>query len=487
MRESVKTAWFVGLALLVGLGAYFSQPKPHKKHKGEDTPVEMFPDLKDPLDVTRMEIAQYDEASQQCKTPFEVAQVTGPDGKTRWSIPSHSDYPADAKDHLADAASLLMGIKSVNTAPGMGEEQGDLDKTNIRKLHNEYGVVDPDPATVKSSDTGVGTRITLKNKEGKTLAALIVGKQVGEMGNQHYVRFPDKDAVYIVDIDLSKVSTKFEDWIERNLLGMNTMDLKQVHIQDYAIVAAEDGIHGYEKHEGEYLLDYTFNGDPTWKLIKDLVYDTAKDALVPQALKPDEEIDTKKLDELKTAIDDLKIVDVERKPAAIPPDLRLHKEADVVGFQSLQNRGFFLEKDPDGVEGHYRIVSNKGEVALQLTDGASYVLRFGESTGESSATDKAKGKTDAKKETKKDEAAPGSNRYLFVMAEFNPDVIPKPVFEELPKEEPKAEDKKPDDKKADAKTPDAKDAKPAADTGKTDAAKKDQPKTDDSKKDAAED
>ena len=324
-----------------------------------------------------------------------MAQVTGRDGKTRWAIPSHFDYPADAKDHLAEAASLLMGIKSVNTAPGMDDEHGELDQNNIRRLHNEYGVVDPDPATVKTSDTGVGTRITLKNKEGKTLASLIIGKQVGEQGTQHYVRYPDKDTVYIVDIDPSKVSTKFEDWIERNLLGMNTMDLKQVHIQDYAIVPADDGIHGIEKHRGRYLLDYDFNGTPAWKLTKDLVYDAAKKALVPRALAPDEEIDTKKLDDLKSAIDDLKIVDVERKPAAVPPDLRLRKEADAVGFESLQNRGFFLDNDPDGVQGHFRIVSNKGDVALQLSDGACYVLRFGESTGQSSAADKAKDKKDA--------------------------------------------------------------------------------------------
>lgn len=122
MRENIKTAWFVGLALVIGVGAFVTRPVPHKKHKGEDTPVELFPELKDPLDVTGLEIVQFDEASQQCKKPFEVSQVTGRDGKSRWVIPSHSDYPADAKDHLAEAATLLMGIKSVNTAPGMGEE-----------------------------------------------------------------------------------------------------------------------------------------------------------------------------------------------------------------------------------------------------------------------------------------------------------------------------------------------------------------------------
>ena len=479
MSESVKTAVFVCLACAVGLVAFATRPVPPKKHKGELTPVKLFPDLTNPLDVARLEIAQFDEASHQCKKPFEVAQVLGRDGKSRWAIPSHFDYPADAKDHLGEAASLLMDIKSVNTAPGMDEEQGDLTQDNIHRLQNLYGVVDPNPDTVKASDAGVGTRITLKNKEGKVLASLIVGKQVGDQSNQHYVRYPDKDTVYVVNIDLGKVSTKFEDWIERNLLGMNTMDLKQVDIQDYAIIPMEDGLG--EKLEGEYLLDYDFNATPAWKLSKDLRFDAAKKALVPQKLGADEELDTKKLDDLKAAIDDLKIVDVERKPAAVPPDLRVRSQADRLALGSLQKRGFFLAPDPDGVQGHYCVMSTKGDVAFQLSDGARYVLRFGESTGESSAADKAKDKKDPKTD-KKDEPVAGSNRYLFVMAEFNKDAIVKPVYEELPKEQ-KPDDKKPDDKKADDKKADAK--KPdekKADVKAPDAKKAEEKKPDAKKK-----
>lgn len=488
MSESVKTAVFVCLACVVGLVAFATRPVPPKKHKGELTPVALFPELTDPLDVTRLEIVQFDDSSHQCKKPFEVAQVVGRDGKTRWAIPSHFDYPADAKDHLGNAASLLMGIKSINTAPGMDEEQGDLTQENIRRLHNDYGVVDPNPETVKSSDTGVGTRITLKNKEGKTLASLIVGKPLGEQGNQHYVRYPDKDTVYIVDIDPSKVSTKFEDWIERNLLGMNTMDLKQIHIQDYAIVPMEDGL--AEKLEGEYLLDYDFNATPAWKLTKDLVFDAAKKALVPRALGKDEEVDTKKLDDLKSAIDDLKIVDVERKPAAVPADLRLRSQTDRVGLRFMQERGFFPAPDADGIQGHFCIMSTKGDVALQLSDGARYVLRFGESTGESSSTDKSKNKKDPKKDVKKDELAPGSNRYLFVMAEFNQDAIPKPALEKLPEEKPaekaseKPVEKKAGDKNAADKKADGKEAK-AADGGKQGDAKKEEEKKEPAKKDEA--
>ncbi len=109
------------------------------------------------------------------------------------------------------------------------------------------------------------------------------------------------------------------------------------------------------------------------------------------------------------------------------------------------------------------------------------MLRFGEGTGQSSAADKSKGKKAPQKEAKKDEAAPGSNRYLFVMAEFNPDAIPKPVFEEVPKDEKKLDDKKADAKKPGDKKPDAKEAKPAADAAKKDATKKDEPKKEESK------
>ena len=109
------------------------------------------------------------------------------------------------------------------------EQEEDLTQDNIRRLHNEFGVVDPNPETVKSSDTGVGTRITLKNKENKVLASLVIGKQVGDQASSTTGAIPT-DTVYIVNIDTGKVSTKFEDWIKGNLLGMNTMDLKQVHI-----------------------------------------------------------------------------------------------------------------------------------------------------------------------------------------------------------------------------------------------------------------
>ena len=87
-------------------------------------------------------------------------------GKTRWSIPSHDDYPADAKDQVASAAAGLMGLKILDM---VSDNQGD---------QQEYGVVDPDPKALKLGATGVGTKVIMKDKDGKELLALVIGKEV---------------------------------------------------------------------------------------------------------------------------------------------------------------------------------------------------------------------------------------------------------------------------------------------------------------------
>ena len=130
------------------------------------------------------------------------------------------------------------------------------------------------------------------------------------------------------------------------------------------------------------------------------------------------------------------------------------------------------------------MLSNEGEDRITMKNGVQYVLRFGEIAGSSTA----------KKDTKpKDgEAAKpadsGVNRYLFVMVEFNPDIIPKPKFEPLPEirkkdvaQPPPAVKKDQSPESPQAAAPAAKkDAKPAAEA-KPAEKKSDPPKADEKK------
>ena len=102
------------------------------------------------------------------------------------------------------------------------------------------------------------------------------------------------------------------------------------------------------------------------------------------------------------------------------------------------SRGFYVvPADPKKPDSALDIVSKFGEISLQMSDGARYVLRFGNTTGASSTGNTKDKKLDAK------EGSPGMDRYLFVMVDFNQDAIPKPAVEQLPPEEKPAA-KKPD-------------------------------------------
>ncbi len=53
------------------------------------------------------------------------------------------------------------------------------------------------------------------------LASLIIGEGVKDDVEQRFVRIPGQDVVYAVKIDPEKLSTKFEEWIEKDLLNID--------------------------------------------------------------------------------------------------------------------------------------------------------------------------------------------------------------------------------------------------------------------------
>ena len=156
---------------------------------------------------------------------------------------------------------------------------------------------------------------------------------------------------------------------------------------------------------------------------------------------PTEELNTQKLNDLKTALGDMKIVGVLRKPTGLGADLKAGNEFmnNEESLLSLMNRGFF-PVTIDGGEPEIRAAN--GEVLVGLKDGVEYVLRFGEI--ESVAQDSEEGKL---------------NRYLFVSARLNPDSFPPLELEPLPggdeAEAPKTEEAP----KEDAKTEGGEEAK----------------------------
>ncbi len=402
MSERKKTLMFDAVALvLLGLAVWTAWAySPHEAAQIEDVGQEFFPEFKDPLEAARLEIVKYSDGQVY---RFEVAQKDG-----RWVIPSHYDYPADAEEQLAKAATALIGLKK-------------LDKvSDDRRSHAEFGVIEPDPEKIDElaahKDEEVGMRVIMADKDGNRLAALIIGKKAAEEHkNIHYVRVPGQDRVYKAEIDPAQFSTSFGDWIEKDLLKLDAWDIRRVVLNLYSF----DETQGRIKEQDRLVLTYDENasGNP-WKL---------------EGLKEDQELDTQKLNDMRYALDDLKIIDVRRKPEGLGRALRQVEGGaiDPATVIDLARKGFYLTRSGE-------LISNQGEVIVTTKEGVEYVLRFGEVAEQT--IDQA-----TKKKDDDEESSITANRYLFITARFNPEMIPKPDLKPLP-ELPPEEGKQDGDK-----------------------------------------
>src|SRR5690606_28162704 len=99
-----------------------------------------------------------------------------------------------------------------------------------------YGVVEPDPSKDLLGQQGVGKLVEMEDGSKKYLARLIIGKQdksksqgdfAGAQSNLRFVRVKGQDRVYRVAMSADKFNTKFENWIETDLLKMNPWDISQ--------------------------------------------------------------------------------------------------------------------------------------------------------------------------------------------------------------------------------------------------------------------
>ena len=380
MSEQVKTIIYIVVAGVSLLVAWVARPASPSRDPLNDTGEAFFADFTDPLDAASLEIVEFDEDTASPKA-FSVARHDGV-----WSIPSHENYAADAENQFAKAATSMIGLIK-------GSIVSDLPSD-----HELYGVIDPTQA--EPGAIGVGTRITLEKETSQTLANLIIGKLAKGQDNQYFVREPGRVRVYLCTIDTDNFSTRFEDWIERDLLQLDSNEIAQVAMNDYSIDELNEEI-----IQGDKLVLSYDKDERTWSIGDLAENETLLDS---------------KLNEMKRALDDLEIVDVHRKPAGLSSELRAEDQLnlDRADIGSLQSRGYFIDKGG-------RLLSNKGETYVRMNNGVQYVLRFGEIALGVSVPETAEDAGDAS-------STGGASRYLFVTATFNPDLIPQPDIQTVP-------------------------------------------------------
>ena len=321
----------------------------------------------------------------------------------------------------------------------------------MRATTSNIGVIDPMSPKLEVGQKGVGTRVTMSDEQIKPLVDLIVGKPVRDAEGQRYVREAGRDVVYVIEIDPSKLTTDFENWIEKDLLKLNAWDLQQVEVKDYSaemrVVMNPQGrpsIGVAWDPRADMTLAYS-DSDAKWTPVKLQSFDPKsgqEGGYVEFKMTEEEELNGETLNALKNALDDLKIVDVKRKPQGLSANLKAGEDFmnNREAFQDLITKGFAATATPDG--GSQEIISSDGEVIATMKNGTEYVLRFGMLTDvagsqdkDQSAEDKAATPADAEKKADKSDV----HRYLFVMARLNKDAVKQPDLVKLPELPAKSE------------------------------------------------
>ena len=461
MHESTAASSSVlvrtGLFLLGGLGMLLLGASMQPRFKGSEVKPEeqrvLFPELSDASKAASLEIVSYDDELSTLH-PFKVLQSGGV-----WVLPAHQKYPADAKEQLAAAATALVDLKMLDV---VSKSPGD---------HETYGVIEPDPEKIKPGMTGVGQLVEIRDGSGNKLARLIIGKEdkrrVGADSGGRTLRFVRKagqDPVYRVEVDTSKFTTSFGDWIEKDLLKLSPWDVRRLGLEDYALVAVESNGRVGVQLDRKYRIDLAYDDkDAKWSLVK-LEAFSKEGEPKEEKLAEGEELASGKLNDLRNALGDLKIVDVARKPSGLSAELKAEESFtnDREAVTSMQQRGFLPLKTGE-------ILSTDGETIVGMKDGVEYVLRFGAPTtvaGDSKAGDSKLGDEQGKGgKPEKDAADETSGRYLLVMARFNEQLLEKPTLEPLP-DAPADEAKKEEDGGKDGEKKDVE----AAEEKKPDAA-----------------
>lgn len=363
------TLIMVTLAGLSVVAAIASMPEELPPATFEDTGEPLFADFTDPTLATSLEVVSWDEDAAKV-VPFKVEQKDG-----RWVIPSHHDYPADATERMGKAAASFIDVKR------------DIYYGDSAEEHGAFGVLEPDDAEAKADEKG--KRITIKDASGTLLVDVVVGKEVPDKQGYYYVRYPDQKRVYGSKLELD-ISTKFVDWIEKDLLHVERDDIVALIYDPYKVDEAQGKV--VDTHPIRFDQVDT-DGKKEWTRTEGLEPPTGK------------ELNPSKISQIVGAIDRLQIVGVRPRP-------------ELLTRAALQSKGFFVT--PDG----RKLYGNEGEVRAITEDGVVYLLYFGEITFDSGLKLTA-GTDDEPAEAggtggEEDADKGAGNRYMFVDVVYEP-------------------------------------------------------------------
>jgi len=388
VNEFVKTALFVAAAIGCAIFAYATLPSGVDNALFDDQGQEFFPEFTSSEQAAFINVRELVDGELE---PFAVRR----EGRG-WVIPSHDNYPADATQLMADAATIFVGLRKQRA------------RSDVKTDWARFGVLDPEESRGAEAD-GVGRRVTFKDAGDKVLADLIIGNEVEGSTDLRYVRVPGKKRVYEAKIT-AEVPVAFEEWIEKDLLKSNAAEMTKVEWDNYSVDETRNALVPGEKFA------VVKGDDNQWKLADQ---------------QDSEATDSAKVSAMTNAISGLKIVGVRPKFEGLTETLERASGRDKMALAGyLRGYGYFVGPDD-------KLVSNEGDLMVHTNKGVLYTLKFGEvvrGTGKAISSSASETKPDNQPDSGDPNgdapeigpAAPPDgrpNRYLMITVEVDPELV----------------------------------------------------------------
>lgn len=403
MKSPIVATALMGLiALVATVAAIWYYPWPRTVAAEEIVNQPLFEDY-DYNQVRTLEIARYNPDTNN------IERIELRRSGEKWVIPAKDNFVATESSAITNAVNSLNGRTVLEV---MSDQQQD---------HFEYGVVEPEDYQAVSNLSGLGTRITLSDRNNQEIASLVVGKGRRNDPQQlkRFVRRPGQPQVYVIDYDASVLNTDFPFWVNANLMNLQTRENPvgqrpaALTIENYRLESEDlDPASRQLRYEVEIDVREAFN-------VSNLTVPGENGEGVRQIPATDQQ--KAELGQLGRYIANLQFTDVERKEAALAQALRLRKgDAPADVWDRLLKYGFRLV----GVEdGELQLVGQRGALTLLTSEGIRMEVLVGKMTGN---LNEVSGKPD---------------RYVMLTADVDEEFFPepeKPTVEDAESEENRA-------------------------------------------------
>lgn len=343
MNGAIRTTAMMGIlaAAIVSVAVYY-YPKPVEVVVDAKVGQNLFEPY-ETSDVRSIAITQYSSESNS----LEQIRVRRK-GET-WVLPQSGDFEVTLIARVGEIAKSLLDREVLSLA------------TNDEQGHVEFGVVDPVEANSTPNRSSLGLKVELKDREKGDIANLIIGKPVpgDDTGQKFYVRVPGQPAVYELQIPKAIYKTRFENWVDQNLMELpppNSEDVKveNINVENYSI--APDSI-ANAKREPIYRSNFGISEtglDVELKLYRDGKFEDAE--LTPAI--------QREISSTLQAIGSIRYIEVVGKPKSVAKALRDPAEISAAAeMEPLQQFGFRFAGEPldfEAVGGEVSVVTSDG-------------------------------------------------------------------------------------------------------------------------------